>query len=126
MLSCCHHFSNLTSESSARLRRDSAFLSEYSKALVERSKMRKLLDLKKTNNELRQLTKQRRLGGERLTAAAAVLLLTPDPVTSAASIPMFAIAQLMKSKKKASDLSKVFETANSELKSLSTFSQMIR
>ncbi len=86
--------------------------------------MKKLLDLKKTNNELRQLAKERRLGGERMTAAATVMFLTPDPATTLASLPMFAAAQLLKSRKKVSDLGRVFESANNEIKALSSLSSI--
>lgn len=88
--------------------------------LSERAKTKKLLDLKKTNNELKQLTKQRRLGGERVTALAAMLLLTPDPVTSLASLPMFAVAQMMKSRRKSSDLGRVLDNARSEITGLNS------
>jgi hypothetical protein len=115
----------LSARNFARLRGDSEFLSGYSKDLAERAKFRKILDLKKTNNELRQLAKSRRLGGERLTATAAVLLLTPDPVTSLASLPMFAAAQLLKTRKKQSDLGRVFEKASNEIKALSAISQSL-
>jgi hypothetical protein len=109
----------------ARLRGDSVFLSGYSKTLVDRAKFKKLLDLKKTNSELKELARARRLGGERLTAAAAVLLITPDPITSAASLPLFAAAQIMKTRRKSSDIGRVFEKVNSDLKDLSTISQLI-
>jgi hypothetical protein len=115
----------LSSRENSRLRDDSAFVSEYSKELLERAKIKKLLDLKRTNNELRQLAKSRRLGGERLTAAAAVMFLTPDPLTTMASLPMFAAAQLMKSRKKSSDLGRVFEKAREELTALSHISQTL-
>jgi len=89
------------------LRNDARFLRGYSRYLNSKSYER-YLELKKTNDILRSLSRQKRSGGQRLTQAAAILLAIPDPVTDFAAVPVLIGAQVMKMRsKKESELQSI-------------------
>jgi hypothetical protein len=107
-----------------RLRKDSKFLREYCPILDLRNKER-VIDLKKTNEKLRSLVTQKRTGGQRLTQAAAVLLITPDPITDLAAVPVLAAAQIVKMRsKKQSDVQRMMEGANRDITSLFSLTEL--
>ena len=86
-------------------RRDAKFLSEFSKRASEKPG----LNLAQTNSNLRDLVKKRRVGSQKLTKAAALLLMTPDPITDLAAVPLLVAARMCK---KTSDYEQLFEHAN--------------
>ena len=99
-----------------RAKKDAKFLKEYSDIAKERSRA---LELGKANGEIHKLVKKRGEGGDRLTKAAAILLICPDPITGAAALPLLAAAKIKRSKK-SSDLSRVYESINNISTSLSS------
>jgi hypothetical protein len=107
-----------------KLRKESKFLREYCPILESRSKER-AINLKKTNENLRSLVAKKRTGGQRLTQAAAVLLITPDPVTDLAALPVLAAAQIVKMRsKKQSDMQRMMEGVTSDIASLFSLTEL--
>ncbi|MHB1909562.1 MAG: hypothetical protein ACYCQJ_11950 [Nitrososphaerales archaeon] len=101
-----------------KIRKDSHFLKRYGNA-ISSSAQERTLELKKTNATLKSLVKQKKIGGDRLAKAGAVLLLVPDPVTGVASVPFLLASHALKTRSsKKSDLERVFESAKSDLNSL--------
>jgi hypothetical protein len=101
-----------------RVRKDSKFLREFAGYLDSKSKER-VIELEKSNEILKSLVTQKRSGGQRLTQAAALLLLTPDPITDAAAIPVLLAAQVVKMRsKKQSDMQRILEGARKEITTL--------
>jgi hypothetical protein len=99
-----------------KAKKDVSFLNEYSKIAKERVSN---LELGKVNSELHQLVKKKGEGGDKLVKAAAILLICPDPVTGAAALPLLAAAKI-KSARKSSDLSRVYEGINKIASSFSS------
>jgi hypothetical protein len=98
-------------------------LGEYCAGLESKSKER-ITDLKKANENLRSFVTEKRTGGQRLTQAAAVLFITPDPITGLAGIPVLAAAQIVKMKsKKQSEMQRVMDGVNREITSLFSLSE---
>jgi hypothetical protein len=105
-------------------RNDARFLRNYSDFLDRKSRER-LIELRNTNDLLRSFVSKKRTGGETLTKAAAILLITPDPVTGMAALPVFLAGQAMKMRgKKRSELERIFEAANSDITSLLSSAQL--
>jgi transposase len=117
-------FRILSDNNFQRLRNDSRFLREYGSYFDSKSKER-VLDLKKTNQTLRSFVTEKKTGGQRLTQAAAILLLTPDPITDAAAIPVLVAAQVVKMRsKKQSDMQRVLESANEIVASIFSLAKL--
>lgn len=117
-------FRILSGNNFQRLRNDSRFLREYGSYLDSKSKER-VLDLKKTNQSLRSFVIEKKTGGQRLTQAAAILLLTPDPITDAAAVPVLVAAQVVKMRsKKQSDMQRVLESANEIVASIFSLAKL--
>ncbi len=97
-------------------KKDARFLREYAGIASERGQY---LDLGKTNSVIRDLVRKKGEGGDKLVKAAAILLICPDPITGAAALPLLAAAKI-KSSKKSSDLSRIYESVNKIATSLSS------
>lgn len=69
------------------------------------------LDLKKTNQMLKSLTKKRGNFSNKMIQTGIVLVICPDPFTSAAGAPMILVGTLLKSRS-AISLQDVFKEAN--------------
>jgi hypothetical protein len=109
----------------SRLRRDSGLLREFGE-LQKETRRDRILELKKTNETLKSLVIEKKSGGQRLTQAAALLLLAPDPITDAAAVPVLVAAQVMKMKsKKQSDLQRVLEGAHRSMSDLSSLADLL-
>ncbi len=107
-----------------RVRKDSRFLREFASYLDSKSKDR-IIRLQKSNEILKSLVTQKRSGGQRLTQAAALLLITPDPITDAAAIPVLLAAQVVKMRsKKQSDMQRILEEARNEITSLFSLAEL--
>ena len=101
-----------------RIRKDSHFLKRYGN-VISSSAQERTLELKRTNAALKSLVKQKKIGGDKLAKAGAVLLLTPDPVTGLASVPFLLASRAVKTRSsKKSDLERVFESATNDLNCL--------
>lgn len=115
----------MSKEKIESIKKDARFLNAYS-CLVSSKARTRYLDLKETNKILKSLVQEKREGGEKLTRVGALLLFTPDPVTSAIAIPVLFAAQTMRIRsKKKSDLQRIIEAAQNGftlLLSLSEFS----
>ena len=96
--------------------KDAKFLNEYSKIVKERSKG---VELGNANSEIGKFVKKRRDGGDTLVKAATVLLICPDPITGAAALPLLAAAAA-KSRKKSTDLERVYRSVNEIASALSS------
>ena len=103
-------------ENLQRAKKDARFLREYSEIASERSQS---LELGKANSEIHDLVRKKGEGGDKLVKAAAILLICPDPITGAAALPLLAAAKI-KSSKKSSDLSRVYESINNLATSISS------
>ncbi len=110
--------SSLTNNSLDKVRKDARLLRDYGNHIETKNRER-FVELRKTNNTLRSLVTEKRTGGQKLTQAAAVLLLAPDPITGAAALPVLLAAQIKKMKsEKRSDLQRILDGANENFTSL--------
>lgn len=100
-------------------RNDARLIKEFVKGVKSKPDSSRILELKKTNKILKSFVVEKRSGGQKLTQLAALLLITPDPVTDAAALPVLLAAGIAKMRsKKQNDIQRIVEGAGSSLTSL--------
>lgn len=109
----------MSSKATERFRNDARLLNVCANFAKDRANSPRLLELKKTNNLLKTFVVEKRTGGQRLTQIAALLLLTPDPITDAAAIPVLMAAGIVKMRsEKRNELQRVVEGVRGNITSL--------
>jgi hypothetical protein len=97
-----------------RARKDAVFLRDFGQDIRELSKTR----LASNKDALKSLLHAKATGSPRLTKLGLALLLTPDPITSAAAVPVL-IAGRIVGRRKTSDIQRIIEEANMMVSSVS-------
>ena len=104
------------------LRKTSQFVKKYGTVLKSK-RMNERLDLNETKKLVNSFVISKRNGGQRLTHAGALLLISPDPFTGAIAVPLLLMAQVLRLRsKKKSDIQRILEGANGDLTSLLSLS----
>lgn len=82
------------------------------------------LGVKKSNESLKDLVKERKNYGAPLLKAGAVLLIIPDPITDAAAIPVLAAGKILSSRQ-GSNVKEVYGDLAKSLSSLKSISSSL-